>query len=95
MATLQDGERVLWGAQQTRGTRDHINRGYSVQKNPRLQLQRERLSPSRFYLFEERVSASQECLWNAETYFLCALQVNGQLELRGLLYGQVIWQPTL
>jgi len=37
--------------------------------------------------FEECVGASQECLWNSEPHFLCALQVNSQLELRGLLYG--------
>ena len=37
-------------------------------------------------LFEQRVSSMQERLWNCEAHRLRSLQVDGQLELRRLLY---------
>jgi hypothetical protein len=45
--------------------------------------------------FEQDVGAQQKRFGNREAHSLRSLEIDGQLELRGLLYGQVFRLPAL
>ena len=44
--------------------------------------------------FEHHVRAEQERIWNFKRHGFRGLEIDGELELRGLLYGDVFWLPA-